>query len=144
MVKQENFSLKEMFKEFAKEFRLGNVDDVIKEINEPLECKSLDQMLSVIEKLRDKIQARVDKMYTGTNFLRKDVDNFMENPNNFSKIEWKAIEKFKNETEKYVKEFQIASQGAGIREIVKEGRRRAKKKGKLARLDDSKKWIQIS
>ena len=144
MVQQHQMSLKDVFKSFLKEFRIGEIDSFVEGLDEPLEGKNIDDMLQIIEKAREKIQSKVDELYTGTNLERKEVEGFMDNPNNFSKPEWQAIEKFRVNVDKYVKEFQIASQGVGIRAIVKEGRRRSQKKSKLARLDDSKKWISIS
>ena len=90
-------------------------------------------------------KAKLDEMYDSTSYSKEDIEKFMSNPDNFSKREWAVIEGTKRKVEEYTKEFQIASQGAGIREIVKEGRRRQqRKKGKLSRLDSSKKkWISM-
>jgi hypothetical protein len=141
---QQESTLKNLFQNFLKEFRIGEIEEFIDGLDEPLDGKNVDEMLEIVEKAREQIQTKVDEMYTGTNLSRNEVETFMDNPNNFSRPEWQAIERFRVGVDKYTKDFQIASQGAGIREIVKEGRRRSQKKSKLARLDDSKKWISVS
>lgn len=144
VMEQENISLKIIFKEFLKEFHIEESKDIIKDLQEPLEGKTIEDMLEIIKNMREAVQDKVDEMYTGTNLERQDVEGFMNNANNFSKREWHAMEKLKKKLEEYTQEFQVASQGAGIREIVKEGRRKSQKKGKLARMDVSnKKWIPM-
>jgi len=142
----EKVSIKAMSNDFVKSFKHPELAEFMNEIEDPLEGKDLEGMLDRIQKMRNELIGRVDDLYEASSLSKEKVNTYMENPDNFTRSEWEAIEMFKAKTEDYVKEFQVISQGAGIREIVREGRKRAqKKKTKLERKNTSnKKWIPMS
>ncbi len=146
MPQQEDvISLKAVFKEFMESFYVPEYHDFLESLEDPLEGASLEEMLKIIETMKDKLEIQVGEMYKDSKLSKEQVDGYMTNPDNFSRTEWLAIEAFQRKAEDYTKEFQVASQGAGIRAIVKEGRERAhRRKSKLERLDNTKRnWIPM-
>jgi hypothetical protein len=139
-------SLKGIFKEFSKIFHHPNAIDFMSSLDDPLKGGTLGEMLDIIKKTRSRLSEKLESMYQDSQLSKERVEKFVSNPDNFSKQEWEAMQSFKKEMDNYVKEFQVASQGAGIREIVMEGRKRAqRKKTKLERQNSSnKKWIPMS
>ena len=143
---QELVSMKKLFETFLKEFYIPDVAVFIDELEDPLYGKDLKHMVEMTGKLREKIEKQRDNLSAESKLDMKQVDNFMSNQDNFSRREWNALDNFKNSLEEYKKEFQIAAQGAGIREIIKEGRKRSqRKKSKLERFDSNSKknWIPM-
>jgi len=142
---EEKLSIKHIFNDFFKVFYVPELADFIEELDEPLEGKSLDEINKIIDEVKKKLTAKVDQMTQDSGHDLKTVDRHMSNQDNFSRREWEAIEGLQSKIEDYRKDFQIACQGAGIREIVKEGRRRvSKKKNKLQRYDSkNKKWLSM-
>jgi cytochrome c556 len=143
---EEEITLEKIFEKFSAAFHHPEMLHFMKALEDPLKGETLADMLEIIKKTRAKLSEKLDTMYEQTHLSKDRVDKYIENPDNFSRKEWEAMAEFKEKIQDYVKEFQVASQGAGIREIVLEGRKRAqRKKSKLERYNSSnKKWIPMS
>jgi hypothetical protein len=144
---QDVLNLKNIFKELLRNFYIPDVAKFIEDLEDPLEGASLEQMFELTKKLKASVESQKTKIQEKSRWKAKNLDKFMDNQDNFSRSEWKSLETFKNKLEDYKKDFQIAAQGAGIRQIVKEGRERAsRKKNNLEKLDSNQKkknWIPM-
>lgn len=145
MLKDENTSLKEIFQGFLKEFYIPEMADFLQQLEDPIQGKNLEEMSARIQRMREMIMRRLDAMYQESSYTKEQIDQYMSNPDNFSRREWDAMRTFQEKMESYSNEFEVSSQGAGIREIVQEGRKRSmRKKGKLERFESAKsKWIPM-
>ena len=146
-------SLKKILIDFNKAFPMVNINDLINDLDEPLDCDSLQEMIDVIAKIRNKIQNKLDAIYSKTGLGSRSVEKFMNDAQNFSALERQSLENLQQNIDDYIGEFYVVSQSVGIYDIVKSERKyyardkkkktiRSHKKNKLRRLNSNdKKWI---
>jgi hypothetical protein len=126
-------------------FPFPELQGLVRKMKDPLHCKDTAE---VLEALQDNIEMLKEKeqVFKGhTNADTSQVQSYVSNPSNFSKAQWEAIQKTKEDFHKYERNVDIALESGEIRQVAiderKENKKKRKKKSK--RFKKRKNWIEM-
>lgn len=127
---------------------MGIFEDVLEALHTskaeaaPPEGVDVDQTIKDLEHNLDELSQKAEALYKATGMSKEQLDEFANNPNNFSKDEWAMLEKIRAELremqEGAEKAFSEATMGEGAAaEEAEKSKKRAKRRGRA-----QKKWMQ--
>jgi len=137
-------SLKDILKDLLAIFPFPQIIDLVEQLDDPLDSKDTAQLLDIVQKnidLLEKKQSLIERAYPHD---EKILNSYMENPNNFSNEQWKAISQTKQAIFDYQKRVDMAVETGAIRQVAIEGKKTKKRKKKSQkRFKQRKKWISM-
>ena len=146
---EHKITIKSIFEKFTNTFLVsGKPSNFLNDFKDPIEGRNLEEIMENLKLVKERMEKEKDQYSQHRQTSIESVDDYMKQKNNFTEMEWKAIQTFRSDIESYKKEFQIATQGASIRQIVQEGRKRnQKQKNNLEKqqniAEKKKNWIPM-
>lgn len=138
-------SLKHVLDELFEMFPFSELKDLVKEMVDPLDCKDTQEVIDALQKNMELLRTKETFALGGQSIDKNDVYGFVENPSNFSKEQWGAIEKTKQAIRDYEREVDIALESGQIEKVVVDGKKamRSRRRQRMKRFKKRKKWIPM-
>ena len=138
-------SFKNILDDLLQVFPFPEVISIIEQLEDPLNCKDTAELLDVLERNANILRRKREEVENRYGQDREGVQGYVDNPNNFSNTQWKAIQKTKQSIRDYEREMDMALETGKIRQVVVEGRKKLKsrRKDRMRRFRNRKKWISM-
>ncbi|MFT4553664.1 MAG: hypothetical protein ACI9S8_002305 [Chlamydiales bacterium] len=144
-MKEESPSLKHVLDDLLEMFPFTELKDLVKEMVDPLNCKDTQEVIDALQKNMELLRTKETHAMGDRNVDANEVYGFVENPSNFSKEQWGAIEKTKQAIRDYEREVDIALESGQIQQVVVDGKKamRSRRRQRMKRFTKRKKWIPM-
>jgi hypothetical protein len=138
-------SLKNVLDDLLKIFPFTELKEIVKELVDPLSCKDTQEMVDILQKNMNLLKTRQTHALGDNDIDKSSVYGFIENPSNFSKEQWGAIERTKQAIREYEREVDLALESGKIEKVVVDGKKalRSRRRERMKRFKVRKKWIPM-
>lgn len=126
-------------------FSFTELEVLMHQMVDPLDCQSTVEMAEALEKNMDLLKNKQEDVLASFQGDRENVENYVENPSNFSQAQWEAIQHVKEAMNNYEREIDIALESGKIRQEIDDGRKKLKssRRERMKRFKARKKWIPM-
>ena len=138
-------SLKYILDDLFEMFPFAEFKEIIRELIDPLDCKDTQEMMDALQSNMDVLRAKETHSLGGDDVDKSSILGYVENPSNFSKEQWSAIERTKQAVREYEREVDLALESGEIRKVVVDAKKalKSRRRQRMKRFKIRKKWIPM-
>ena len=142
---EEKPSLKHILDDLFEMFPFTELKGLVKEMVDPLDCKDTQEVIDALQKNMDLLRTKEAHAMGDHNIDAGSIYGYVENPSNFSKEQWGAIERTKQAIRDYEREVDAALESGQIEKVVVDGKKamRSRRRQRMKRFKKRKKWIPM-